>query len=57
MLATSTLPQKKARNMLVRVEGALSEHVTSKDIVLHACQLLAAAHVCVSQMLIRGHRY
>ena len=31
VLATQTLPQKKAKNMLVRVDGALRPGVTSKD--------------------------
>jgi 3-isopropylmalate/(R)-2-methylmalate dehydratase large subunit len=34
VLATQTLIQKKAKNMLVRVDGILPEHVTSKDIIL-----------------------
>lgn len=34
VLATQTLIQKKAKNMLVRVEGAASPHVTAKDITL-----------------------
>jgi len=34
VLATQTLIQKKARNMLVRVDGQLPEGVTAKDIVL-----------------------
>ncbi len=34
VLATQTLVQKKARSMLVRVEGVLGAGVTSKDIVL-----------------------
>ncbi len=34
VLATQTLLQKPARNMLVRVEGALAPGVTAKDIVL-----------------------
>ena len=34
VLATQTLIQKKARNMLVRVDGKLPRHSTAKDIIL-----------------------
>ncbi len=34
MLATQTLIQQKAKNMLVRVDGQLPEGVTAKDIIL-----------------------
>jgi len=34
VLATQTLLAKKARNMLIKVEGALAKGVTAKDIVL-----------------------
>ena len=34
VLATQTLVQKKAKNMLVSVDGALPAHVTAKDIIL-----------------------
>ena len=34
VLATQTLIQTKAKNMRVRVEGALSEGVTAKDVIL-----------------------
>ena len=34
VLATQTLVQKKAKNMLVQVDGVLPAHVTAKDIVL-----------------------
>jgi 3-isopropylmalate/(R)-2-methylmalate dehydratase large subunit len=34
VLATQTLIQKKAKNMLVRVDGILPDHVTAKDIIL-----------------------
>jgi 3-isopropylmalate/(R)-2-methylmalate dehydratase large subunit len=34
VLATQTLIQSKAKNMLVRVDGALPEGVTAKDIIL-----------------------
>ena len=43
MLATQTLPQKKAKNMLVRVDGALRPGVTSKDVVLHVCGRIGTA--------------
>ena len=42
VLATSTLTQIKAKNMLVSVEGELGAGVTSKDIILHICR-------CISQ--------
>jgi 3-isopropylmalate/(R)-2-methylmalate dehydratase large subunit len=34
VLATQTLIQKKAKNMLVQVDGKLPAHVTAKDIIL-----------------------
>src|SRR5213594_1596932 len=34
VLATQTLIQKKARNMLVRVDGKLAQGATAKDIIL-----------------------
>ena len=34
VLATQTLIQQKAKNMLVRVDGKLPPHVTAKDIIL-----------------------
>ncbi|KAL1523292.1 hypothetical protein AB1Y20_018241 [Prymnesium parvum] len=43
VLATSTLPQKKALNMLVQVDGELGIGVTSKDIVLHICGVIGTA--------------
>ena len=43
VLATSTLNQKKALNMLVSVEGELAPGVTSKDIVLHVCGIIGTA--------------
>jgi len=43
VLATSTLNQKKALNMLVSVEGTLGAGVTSKDIVLHVCGVIGTA--------------
>lgn len=38
-----TLPQTKGKNMLIRVDGELSEGVTSKDIVLHVCGVIGTA--------------
>jgi len=35
VLATQTIIQKKAKNMRIRVDGQLTEGVTSKDIILH----------------------
>jgi len=43
VLATSTLNQKKAKNMLISVEGAIGPGVTSKDIVLHICGVIGTA--------------
>lgn len=43
VLATSTLPQTKAKNMLIRIDGELSEGVTSKDIILHICGVIGTA--------------
>jgi 3-isopropylmalate dehydratase len=43
VLATSTLNQKKALNMLVNVGGVLGAGVTSKDIVLHVCGVIGTA--------------
>jgi 3-isopropylmalate/(R)-2-methylmalate dehydratase large subunit len=34
VLATQTLTQKKAKNMLVQVDGKLPPHITAKDIIL-----------------------
>lgn len=34
VMATQTLPQKKSKTMLVRVDGKLSKHCTAKDITL-----------------------
>ncbi len=34
VLATQTLPQRKSKNMLVRVEGELNFGVTAKDVIL-----------------------
>ncbi len=35
VLATQTLPLQKARNMLVKVNQRLAEHVSAKDLILH----------------------
>jgi len=43
VLATSTLTQKKALNMVVQVDGVLGAGVTSKDIVLHICGVIGTA--------------
>uniref|UniRef100_A0A7S2MJJ5 3-isopropylmalate dehydratase n=1 Tax=Helicotheca tamesis TaxID=374047 RepID=A0A7S2MJJ5_9STRA len=43
VLATQTLPQTKAKNMLIRIDGDLAEGVTSKDIILHVCGLIGTA--------------
>ena len=43
VLATQCLPQKKAQNMLVRIDGELGPGVTSKDIVLHVCGTIGTA--------------
>ena len=38
-----TLQQTKGKNMLIRIDGALSDGVTSKDIILHICGLIGTA--------------
>ena len=43
VLATSTLPQQKTKNMLIEVSGALGAGVTSKDVVLHICGIIGTA--------------
>lgn len=48
VLATSTLPQTKARNMLIRIDGPLPAGVTSKDIILHVCGVIGTAGELVS---------
>ena len=40
VLATSTLPQIKAQNMLISVEGELGAGVTAKDVILHVCGVI-----------------
>ncbi|CAM9494397.1 unnamed protein product, partial [Heterosigma akashiwo] len=43
VLATQCLPQSKAKNMLIEIEGELGPGVTSKDIVLHVCGVIGTA--------------
>ena len=43
VLATQTLPQTKAINMLIRVDGVLGPGVTSKDVILHVCGVIGTA--------------
>eukprot|EP00594_Rhizosolenia_setigera_P012468 CAMPEP_0178962686 /NCGR_PEP_ID=MMETSP0789-20121207/14516_1 /TAXON_ID=3005 /ORGANISM="Rhizosolenia setigera, Strain CCMP 1694" /LENGTH=818 /DNA_ID=CAMNT_0020646891 /DNA_START=123 /DNA_END=2579 /DNA_ORIENTATION=+ len=43
VLATQTLAQTKAKNMLINISGDLGEGVTSKDIILHVCGLIGTA--------------
>mmetsp|Transcript_4403 Transcript_4403/g.8484 ORF Transcript_4403/g.8484 Transcript_4403/m.8484 type:complete len:803 (-) Transcript_4403:57-2465(-) len=43
VLATQTLPQSKAKNMLIRIDGELTDGVTSKDIILHICGVIGTA--------------
>jgi len=43
VLATSTLPQIKAQNMLVSIEGELGHGVASKDVILHICGIIGTA--------------
>lgn len=43
VLATQTLPQKKAKNMRIQVDGQLGPGVTSKDIVLHVIGIIGTA--------------
>ena len=35
VLATQTIIQAKSKNLLIKVNGTLSEGVTSKDLILH----------------------
>lgn len=42
VMATSTLPQKKSKTMLIRVEGVLSHHSTAKDIILSIIEIIGA---------------
>jgi len=43
VLATQTLVQKRAANMLVRVDGVLGAGVTSKDLILHVIGIIGTA--------------
>ena len=43
VLATQTLPQRRPRAMLVRVDGALPSFVTAKDLALHIGAAIGAA--------------
>lgn len=43
VLATQTLLQKRMKNILIEVNGELSEGVTSKDIILHIIGLIGTA--------------
>ena len=43
VLATQTLVQAKAKNMRVKVDGALGAGVTSKDVVLHIIGIIGTA--------------
>lgn len=43
VLATQTLITKKSKNMRIRVDGELSEGVTSKDLVLHVIGVIGTA--------------
>ncbi|EPQ26273.1 uncharacterized protein PFL1_06208 [Pseudozyma flocculosa PF-1] len=43
VLATQTIIQKRAKNMLIQVDGQLPEGVTSKDIILHVIGLIGTA--------------
>jgi len=43
VLATQTLPQTKAKNMLIRIDNSLPPGVTSKDIILHICKVIGTA--------------
>lgn len=43
ILATQCLPQRKAKNMRIRVNGTLAEGVTSKDVILHVIGVIGTA--------------
>jgi len=43
VLATQTIIQKKAKNMRIKVDGKLTEGVTSKDIILHIIGVIGTA--------------
>ena len=42
-LSKQTLPQTKAKNMLIRLDGELGPGVTSKDFVIHVCGVIGTA--------------
>jgi 3-isopropylmalate dehydratase len=43
VLATQTLPQKKSKNMLIKVNGTLLPGVQSKDVILHIIGVIGTA--------------
>jgi len=43
VLATQTLAQTKGKNMLIRIDGELTDGVTSKDIILHVIGIIGTA--------------
>lgn len=43
VLATQCLIQAKSKNMLIRIDGELSEGITSKDLVLHVIGVIGTA--------------
>lgn len=43
ILRHQTLPQVKTKNMLIKIDGELSEGVTSKDIILHIIGIIGTA--------------
>eukprot|EP00547_Thalassionema_nitzschioides_P005120 CAMPEP_0194211932 /NCGR_PEP_ID=MMETSP0156-20130528/11318_1 /TAXON_ID=33649 /ORGANISM="Thalassionema nitzschioides, Strain L26-B" /LENGTH=801 /DNA_ID=CAMNT_0038939621 /DNA_START=74 /DNA_END=2479 /DNA_ORIENTATION=+ len=43
VLATQTLSQTKAKNMLIKIDGDLPTGVASKDIILHICGIIGTA--------------
>lgn len=43
VLATQCLIQAKSKNMLIRIDGELSEGITSKDLVLHVIGIIGTA--------------
>lgn len=43
VLATQCILQKKSKNMLIQVDGELTEGVTSKDVILHVIGIIGTA--------------
>ena len=43
VLATQTLIQKRSKNMLVKVEGEISDAITAKDLILHIISKIGTA--------------